>query len=71
MLAYLTIQDVSQILQISKSTIYNNGPAQYGGIKIGGLWRFPDDKVGEACLPKPKESPGVYTRRFGKNGSKR
>jgi hypothetical protein len=62
---YHTIAEVAKMLNISKSTIYHNGPASYGGIKIGGAWRFPADKIGLSFEPKPKINTG-YTRRFGK-----
>lgn len=67
MTKYLTIKEVAQILRISTCTIYHNGPALYGGVKIGGLWRFPTDKVGAAPEPKKKEINTGYIRRFGKN----
>lgn len=66
MISYLTIKEVAQILRISEHTIYHNGPDLYGGVKIGGLWRFPSDKVGMAPEPKKKEINTGYTRRFGK-----
>ncbi|RNC29781.1 MAG: hypothetical protein AWM53_00399 [Candidatus Dichloromethanomonas elyunquensis] len=63
MIQYLTIQEAADRLRISKQTIYNKGPAMYGGQKIGGLWRFPEDKLG---MPqeKPKEEYSGYIRAF-------
>ncbi|HHV63854.1 MAG TPA: helix-turn-helix domain-containing protein [Peptococcaceae bacterium] len=62
---YLTVKEVSKKLNIGISTIYHNGPAKYGGIKIGGSWRFPEDKIGLPFEPEKKINTG-YMRRFGK-----
>ena len=65
---HLTLQEVAKLLQIAPSTIYHNGPALYGGVKIGGLWRFPEDKIGiPPEKPKAKEPNVGYVRRFGKS----
>jgi hypothetical protein len=71
MTEFLTIREVSVILKISTQTIYNNGPAQYGGVKIGGFWRFPSVKIGIAPESIKREISSGYTRRFGKKKGKR
>lgn len=63
---YCTITEVAKRLSIAKTTIYHNGPSNYGGIKIGGAWRFPEDKIGINVEVKPKQINTGYTRRFGK-----
>ena len=66
MVQYFTIAEVSERLSIARSTIYHNGPVNYGGIKVGGSWRFPEDKIGIGPDVKPKPINAGYTRRFGK-----
>lgn len=68
---YYTLSEVAKILNVGKSTIYHNGPANYGGIKIGSSWRFPEDKIGIGPENKSKEINTGYKRRFGKNAGKR
>lgn len=63
---FCTISEVAKMLNIAKTTIYHNGPSNYGGIKIGGAWRFPEDKIGIELETKPKQINSVYVRRFGK-----
>jgi len=65
MTEFLTIKEVSAALKISPRTIYNNGPAKYGGIKIGGSWRFPVNKIGTPFQLEKQINQG-YVRRFGK-----
>lgn len=66
---FFTITEVAKRLNIAKSTIYHNGPLNYGGIKIGGAWRFPEDKIGTGPEANPKPINTGYVRRFGKNKS--
>ena len=61
-----TIAEVAKMLNIAKTTIYHNGPSNYGGIKIGGAWRFPEDKIGIGPDAKSKQINTGYVRRFGK-----
>lgn len=68
---YCTITEVAKRLSIAKTTIYHNGPVNYGGIKIGGAWRFPEDKIGISPEVKPNQVNAIYARRFGKNGVKK
>jgi hypothetical protein len=63
---YLTVAEVAERLSVAKSTIYHNGPANYGGVKIGGAWRFPEDKIGVGPEAKAKQINTGYVRRFGK-----
>ena len=63
---FRTIAEVAKMLNIAKTTIYHNGPPNYGGIKIGGAWRFPEDKIGIGSEAKPKQINTGYVRRFGK-----
>ncbi|WP_088227859.1 helix-turn-helix domain-containing protein [Desulfosporosinus sp. FKB] len=68
---YYTLSEVAKIRNIGKSTIYHNGPKNYGGIKIGKSWRFPEDKIGTGPEDKPKQINVGYVRRFSKNAGKR
>jgi excisionase family DNA binding protein len=68
---YYTISEVAKRLNIGKSTIYHNGPASYGGVKIGGSWRFPEDRIGVGPEAAPKQVNAGYVRRFGKNAGKK
>lgn len=62
-LKFYTLEETAKILKISKWTIYANGPAQYGGLKMGALWRFREDKIG---IPQVEQKPAQsgYIRRF-------
>jgi len=64
---YYTLSQVAKKLNIGKSTIYHNGPLNYGGIKIGGSWRFPEDKIGIGPDADTKQINSGYVRRFGKS----
>lgn len=66
---YYTLSQVAEKLNIGKSTIYHNGPPNYGGVKIGGAWRFPEDKIGIGPDANPKQINLGYVRRFGKSKS--
>ena len=63
---FCTIAEVAKMLNIAKTTIYHNGPSNYGGIKIGEAWRFPEDKIGIGPEVKPRQINTGYVRRFGK-----
>ena len=67
---YYTIAEVAKRLNIAKTTIYHNGPPNYGGVKIGGAWRFPEDKIGIGPEVKLKQVNTGYTRRFGKKSKR-
>lgn len=67
---FYTLSEVSEILNISQSTIYHNGPANYGGVKIGGTWRFPEDKIGVGAESKPKQINAGYKRKFSKKSKR-
>ena len=42
--AYFTAKDIAGSLKISEDTIYRNA-LLFGGVRIGGQWRFPPDAV--------------------------
>ncbi|HPA20606.1 MAG TPA: helix-turn-helix domain-containing protein [Verrucomicrobiae bacterium] len=44
------VRDVAQFYSLSPKTIYRN-PARFGGVRIGGRWRFSLEGIEAAAVP--------------------